>query len=411
MKVAHINHSDSHGGAARAAYRIHRALRQSGVDSVMWVAHPALDDWTVEGPTDRWQKLRAHLTFPLSALLNRLPAGSVPNSHSVNVIPSRWAEKSNTSPVDIVHLHWLGSDTASVADLGRIRKPIVWTLHDMWAFCGAEHYPTHRRWLEGYSRPDGNKLWPVDFDAWTWKRKHRAWKKPMHIVTPSHWLADCVRQSALMGDWPVSVVPNGVDTEVWTPVNRAVARSILGLPGNCPILAFGAMGGGKDPRKGFDLLQNALTLLRGRIEGLHLIVFGQTTPRNPPDPGFPVYYTGYLHDELSLRVLYSAADALVIPSRQDNLPNTGVEAMACGIPLVAFDTGGLPDLVTHERTGYLAHPFEAEDLAKGIAWILDSATRMANLGAEARNQAIERFAYPRIAAQYRKIYAQLVDSR
>lgn len=130
------------------------------------------------------------------------------------------------------------------------------------------------------------------------------------------------------------------------------------------------MGGGRDPRKGFDHLQAALQHLRDEssVRGLELVVFGQLPPQMPPSLGFPIHYTGHLHDDLSLRALYSAADAMVIPSRQDNLPNTGVEAHACGTPVVAFDTGGLPDIVEHQCTGYLAKVFDVSDPPLGLLY-------------------------------------------
>ncbi len=224
-----------------------------------------------------------------------------------------------------------------------------------------------------------------------WSRKRKHWQRPMHIGTPSRWLANCVRESALMRDWPVTVVPNCLDTERWQPLEKSLARQLLGLPSDVPLLLFGAMGGGNDPRKGFDLLLQALAHLRGEMPDLNLVVFGQLPPRNPPDLGFPIHYTGHLHDDLSLRALYSAADALVIPSRQDNLPNTGVEALACGTPVVAFNTGGLPDIVDHQQTGYLA-----------------DAERLSGLRVLARQTAVARFSNAVVAEKYKAVYEEAI---
>jgi glycosyltransferase involved in cell wall biosynthesis len=132
------------------------------------------------------------------------------------------------------------------------------------------------------------------------------------------------------------------------------------------------------------------------VRGLELVVFGQRAPKSPPSLGFPIHYTGHLHDDLSLRALYSSADAMAIPSRQDNLPNTGVEAHACGTPVVAFNTGGLPDIVEHKRTGYLAKAFETEDLAQGIAWVL-AQRDIGQLGQQAREGAVVRFSEGAVA--------------
>ena len=208
-----------------------------------------------------------------------------------------------------------------------------------------------------------------------------------------------------MRDWPVSVVHNPIDIERWKPVDQRQARDLHGLPTDRPLLLFGAMGGGRDPRKGFDLLLSALSHLRdeSKVRGLELVVFGQTAPKSKRDLGFPVHYVGHLHDDISLKVLYSATDAMVISSRQDNLPNSGVEAQACGTPVVAFDVGGLSDIVEHEHTGYLATPFDTEDLAKGILEVL-SQRKFGCLGSLARDRAVERFSYPTVAEQYQQIY-------
>jgi glycosyltransferase involved in cell wall biosynthesis len=211
-----------------------------------------------------------------------------------------------------------------------------------------------------------------------------------------------------MRDWPVSVVPNAIDTEAYRPIDRALARKLLRIPGDGPFLLFTAMGGTRDPRKGFDLLTSSLEHLRGEIEGLRLIVLGECAPAKPLNYGFPIHYTGRLNDDLILCLYYSAADAVVTPSRQDNLPNCAVEAHACGTPVVAFDVCGMRDIVEHETTGYLARAFDTEDLARGILWALESAERRKMLSVRSRQVAVERFSFPVVAKQYRDIYNQAV---
>jgi glycosyltransferase involved in cell wall biosynthesis len=176
------------------------------------------------------------------------------------------------------------------------------------------------------------------------------------------------------------------------------------LPVDVPLLLFGAMGGGLDPRKGFGLLSGALEYLRGEVPALELVIFGELAPRNPPDLGFPVHYTGHLHDDFSLRARYSAADALVVPSRQEAFGQTASEAQACGTPVVAFNIGGLPDIVEHHRTGYLAKAFDVADLAAGIAWVLGEDLRQAS-----REQVVERFSNAVVAEQYRAVYERALS--
>lgn len=412
MRVIHLNFSDINGGAARAAYRTHHCLREAGVDSTMWVNKAAAGDWTVEGPTSQKEKLSVALRSRIGGQLRRVLKTGNPIIHSPALLPSQWVKRINESDADVVNLHWVQGEMLSVADIGLIKKPIVWTLHDMWAFCGAEHYTEDHRWRDGYTH-DNRPGYESGFDLnrWVWGRKKKHWTRPMQIITPSNWLADCVRQSELMRDWPVSVVPNPLDTDRWKPVEQQQARKLLDLPADRPILLFGAMGGGSDPRKGLDLLLLALNHLRNepKVKGLELVVFGQKTPKSKPDLGFPIHYVGHLHDDVSLKLLYSATDAMVVPSRQEAFGQTASEAHACGTPVVAFDIGGLPDIVEHQQTGYLATPFDTEDLAKGIVEVL-SQRQSGSVGNLAWERAVEIFSCPVVAEQYCQAYSSAIRS-
>jgi len=410
VNILNLSFSDFSGGAHRAAFRIHQSLRYVDVESRMWVNKTTSGDWTVSGPTTRVAKalsmIRGEVVKPFT---NTLKTAN-PIIHSPSILPSQWVKRINASDANIVHLHWVQCEMLSIADIARIRKPIVWTLHDMWAFCGAEHFAWDNRWRDGYRR-DNRPAHESGFDLnrYTWQRKRKHWRRPLQIVCPSQWLADYVSTSALMHEWPVAVVPNPIDTDCWQPIDQPLARKLLGLPQDCSLLLFGALGGGSDHRKGFDLLLAALAHLRSepRLQNLQLVVFGQLAPQAPPQLGFPVHYTGHLHDDLSLRALYSAADAFVLPSRQDNLPNTGLEAHACGTPVVAFNTGGLPDIVADRVTGALAEPFEPASLAAAIRWVLEEPNRRHQLSTAARSRAERLWAPARIAGLYADIYKRV----
>ena len=411
MKLVHINYSDINGGAARAAYRIHHALIEYGIDSSMFVNQASAGDWTVQVPKGKLEKVVKKLTPSLGGLARHLLKTTNPIIHSPAIIPSKWPQRLNKMEADLIHIHWVNGEMLSIAGIGSIKTPIVWTLHDMWAFCGAEHYTEEFRWKEGYfkhNRPSYES--GFDLNRWTWERKLKHWQRPLHIVTPSSWLAECVHQSALMHDWPVTIVPNAIDTDIWQPVKKTLARQLLHLPPDVPLLVFGAMGGANDPRKGFDLLQSALEYLQGEIPGLELIIFGSLAPPTPIDLGYPMHYTGHLHDDISLRLLYSAADAIVVPSRLEAFGQTASEAHSCATPVIAFNTGGLPDIVDHKETGYLARPFDIGDLAKGIQWVLSDSVRHKELTQAARKKAVRCFSYPVVAEQYLKVYEQACKS-
>lgn len=410
MNSIHLCYSDINGGAARAAYRIHHALRRFGFDSIMQVTNASAGDWTVNAPNSKVARAVNRLRPTLGSIPNRLLKSGNPIIHSSSVLPSGLHKKLNASRADVLHMHWVNNEMLSIAEIGKLRKPLVWTLHDMWAFCGAEHLSSDFRWRDGYlltNRPSHES--GFDLNRWTWQRKIKHWRHPIQIVCPSHWLAECAKASVLMRNWPVSVIPNCIDTLAWQPIDKAIARQLLHLPPDAPLLAFGAMGSVKEPHKGFDLLQQALNHLRGQIPGLELIIFGQLAPKQAPDLGLQINYTGHLHDDVALQLLYSAADVLVIPSRQDNLPNTGVEAHACGTPVVAFNTCGLPDIVQHQVTGYLAQRFDTTDLATGIDWVLKTRERHQELSRNARARALQLWSEPVVAERYAAAYRQAVN--
>jgi glycosyltransferase involved in cell wall biosynthesis len=388
----------------------------------MLVNQAVIGDWTVKGPSSTLGKLKAKLYSGLGGIMGRLVKDGNPTPHSLACLPTNRAKDFNSAPIDLIHLHWVNGEMLSIKDIGSIRKPVVWTLHDMWAFSGAEHYVADdgaARWRAGYSPKSRLKSeGSVDLNAWTWQRKQKAWKhpKPMHIVTPSRWLTECAAQSELMKGWPMHVVPNPLNTEVWKPVDKATARELLHLPAKAPLLMFGAIGGAADPRKGFDLLRAALGFLKqtqiqnanAALQGLELIIFGQHAPEQAEDLGFPVHYMGHVHDDVSLRLLYSAADVMVVPSRQEAFGQTASEALACGTPVAAFNATGLIDVLEHRVSGYLAKPFEAEDLAIGIEWLFSELAQSNQLNIAARKRAVDCFSYPVVAKQYEAIYRQAI---
>ncbi|MFM2430401.1 MAG: hypothetical protein RLZZ511_1614 [Cyanobacteriota bacterium] len=398
-------------GGFKACERLHKALLRSDFSARMRVARKRSDSSMIDGPS-KIQSL-VNLAKPiLGSLAIQLQRSSNKIIRSPAAVPSGLVNQLNSSNIDLLNLHWVCGEFLSVEEIGRLRKPIVWTLHDMWPFSGAEHYgddAPNARWRVGYNsrnRLPGDR--GIDIDRWVWNRKCRSWKTPMHIVTPTEWLANCARQSVLMQNWPISVIPNPLDTECFRPWPKSMARQMLGLPQDKKLVLFGAIKGGSDPRKGWDLLQPTLAKLATQIPDLVGVVFGQSEPLNPPLLGLPLHWMGHIYDDITLALLYSAADVTVVPSRQDNLPQTGTEAQACGCPVVAFNTCGLPSVLVHQETGYLATPFDIEDLAQGIAWVLEDPHRYSLLSQQSRSRAVQIWSPDVIIEQYLKTYHQAI---
>jgi glycosyltransferase involved in cell wall biosynthesis len=429
LNILHVNSTDIGGGAARAAYRIHRSLVENGLahglTSQMRVISQLSDDPTVisgppAGQSPIWRRLQPHLA---QQRRRGFRTGN-PTLHSLawpsTGLGAELQQRHHQGQADLVHLHWLGDGTLSIEEIGLLPMPLVWTLHDQWAFCGAEHYtspPQHgetassdERFTKCYtpaSRPS-HEAGP-DINRRTWLRKHLSWRQPIHIVCPSNWLADCARRSSLMGNLPIMAIPYPINLNVWSPCNQLHARALLGLPSDRKLVLFGAIGGTSDYRKGSDLLFEALSQLSirvndGELEQLDLVVFGQGQPASIPRLGFRIHYAGILHDDLSLRLLYSAADVMVVPSRQEAFGQTASEAHACGCPVVGFRTGGLIDIVDDRITGALAEPFEPQSLATSIFWILHDKNRLQQLRSEARSRAERLWSEQSVACQYFNIY-------
>jgi glycosyltransferase involved in cell wall biosynthesis len=410
MRIDALNYSDTVGGAARAAYRLHHALLEQGIESRLIVNQKTLSEPEIKGPDSRFDYWRNRVSSKISRLVMKLLRTKSYLYHSPACIPSYHSEKLNASNADLVHLHWTNGEMVSIPDLARIKKPLIWTMHDMWGFCGAEHYTEDFRWRDGYAvsnRPPYES--GLDINRWTWLRKRKNWIKPIQIVTPSHWLAEQIRASKLMKDWPVQVIANPINTEQWQPHEKHKARQELNLPQDKPLLLFGALGGGGDPRKGFDLMMQSLVLLKPRMPNLELVIFGQNKPENPMDYGFKTYYVGHISDDLQLQTLYSAADVMVVPSRQEAFGQTASEALACGCPVAAFAVTGLLDVVEHQKSGYLAKPYDVTDLASGIEWLFKHQKESNILREQARKRAVDYFSYPVIAQQYTTLYQKVID--
>ena len=428
LRVLAMNHSDTVGGAARAAYRVHKAVRSLGVESILRVNQKALQDPSVQGPANKLSRLLAKFYSGMGQLLIK-PFKSNPAIYqSIALMPTRWAGQLNTSQNDVVHMHWVNGEMISIADIGKIQKPLMWTLHDMWGIAGAEHYCEDIRAHDGYTKENRPKdETGFDLNRWTWLRKVKHWKNPILITTPSRWMAEKISESALMKGWPVMAIANPLDTEIWRPIDQSIAREELGLPQNVPLILFGASGGAADPRKGFDLLLESLPLLQKSLHAqgmssLELVVFGQDEPKDGSELSnlnIPTHYMGHINNDHTLQLLYSAADVMVVPSRQETFGQTASEALACGCPVAAFGATGLLDVVEHLTCGYLAKPYDPQDLATGIEWLIRSQQDEKNAGRlnesslrlAARKHAVDHFSYPVIAKQYIAAYQYAIKMR
>ena len=411
MKVCLISSSNGRAGGHAAAYRLHQGL-QSEVSSTMLVGDKSRGDYSIVSPESRLAKAWVNVAPTLNALPKLFYPDRDRTTYSLQWLPDRVAAKVAKIDPDIVNLHWINSGYLQVETIAKFNRPIVWTLHDMWAFTGGCHYS---QGCDRYKQSCGNcpilksnKDW--DLSRWLWRRKAKSWRDiDLTIVTPSRWLAKCAAESSLFGGLRIEVIANGLNTQKYRPFERELAREIIGLPLDKKIILFGAVSASSNYRKGYHLLLPALQKLKQIAKQMELVIFGAEKPRDPPDFGIEARYLGKFNDDISIALLYSAVDVFIAPSIQDNLPNTVMEALACGTPCVAFNIGGMPDLIDPQQNGYLATAYEPEDLARGISWIIEDPERWQNLSACARSKVQREFTLEKQAQSYIQLYEDILD--
>ena len=395
-RVLHLSTYAGGGGAARAAAAVDLALQTRGVDSRLLSAHGT-----------KFRAARA-----ADRALWRLQRSATRTWRSPARFGSVSASDINASSADIVNLHWVTDGFLSIEQIGRISKPIVMSMYDMWPFCGSEHYGVDTpdaRWRIGYThdnRPADETGWDIDRDSWERKRRH--WQG-FHLIPASSWLTQAVSESALMSRWPVTRIPHPVNPAIFKPVDKVKARTQLGIDARRPTIAFLASAGITDERKGFDLLASALPQVRGDFPDVQVLVVGPAPERNQLPPGIDVIGIGQAHGDDALVRSYCAADVLAVPSREDNMPLTAMEAHMTGRPVVAFNIGGLPDIVAHRETGFLAPPLDAHNLGLGLSEALANARSSNSWGEQARERALRTWSFNAVADEYLNVYRQVLQ--
>ena len=319
---------------------------------------------------------------------------------------------------DLLHLHWINFGFLSIdtlRNLFALKKPIVWTLHDQWAFTGGCHYSRGCDHFLNHCHacPYLKKPGERDLSYRIFEQKVRLFDTANVLFTPpSRWLADEAMRSTLLRRFPFTVIPYAIDQNQFCLVDRADANAFLDLPTNSiPRLLFGSANV-TDTRKGFRYFAEALTLLHQQHPNLtpEILVFGKGRSYLFDELPYPIRQLGILTTEDEIVAAYNAADVMVVPSLEDNLPNTVIESLACGTPVVAFRTGGIPEMIDHQQNGYLATVGSAQELADGLAFVLTHPNPVL-LRQNARQSAELLFSEDVVAVQYIELYHSLMSER
>lgn len=405
MKILIINTAERKGGAAVACNRLHEALIANGYDSKMLVREKSSDDPKVYEFSHSVIRKKINLAFFFLELFILRFFKKKGYDFSLPWFGPSLVDHPLVKEADIIHLHWVQNSFITLNTIKKfesLKKPMVWTLHDMWAFTGGCHYNVSCRKFEHHCHncPQLKNNFIIDISKQIFDAKKETISNTIHIVCPSNWLAKEARSSFLLRNNPIDVIPYNINFDLFKPYEKQESKKMMGLdPGKKTIL-FVSMNI-EDERKGFQWFKETIIKLENSVpnweNNYEILAIGRNTDAKHFNT--PITYTGRLSNIEMISRAYAAADVFVAPSAQDNLPNTVIESLACGTPVVAFNIGGMPDMIEHEKNGYLAEFQNVADLTAGIQFCLTN-----KLSDYCRASALDKFNAQAIVNSYTKIY-------
>jgi glycosyltransferase involved in cell wall biosynthesis len=419
MKVVHLSTSDTNGGAAIAALRVFNAQIKSGIDSKLVVQLKHSNDSEVISLVQTFgDKLRFYKRFLQDELSIRTLSISSRGRFTFPYFGLNLSKNKLLNEADIINLHWINGGFISLktlANLVKINKPVVWTLHDMWAFTGGCHYNIDcEKFIDKCGFCPSLKIKSRnDFSRKIYLNKREIYKElNLKIVTSSNWLRKEAERSSLFRHKDIQTIPTPMDTKLFRPLDMKIIRKKLNFPIEKKLILFASMNL-TDERKGFRYLIQALSLLKKINADIYnttgLVVFGTLDKKVLNDIPFQVYQFGKINNQENIVEYYNAADLFVAPSLQDNLPNTVIESTCCGTPVVGFDVGGMPDMIDHLENGYLATLKSSEDLAKGINALLSTPEMLNKFRLACRVRAENLYNEDEVAQQYMELYSKIIS--
>ncbi|WP_430814650.1 glycosyltransferase [Carboxylicivirga sp. RSCT41] len=411
MKVLITNATTEKGGAARATIRNYNALKKAGLD-IQLVAdrtRPEQTDYISFNHSWLKDKYHRYINRKERAYIHKhVKKGSGYWSLSAN---NRYNLKKGllSHNADVIHLNWINDNFLSIGELAQINTPVVWTFHDMWAFTGGCHYTGEcLGYLSNCSDcPSVLEGKNKQFTSHLHQKKMEAIHNlDVSVVCPSSWMAEKAKESAIFSqNVRIEVIPNCLDTDVYKPY------PVQEKENNKKRVLFGAVNSLDDERKGGKYLLEGLRLLANDesiANEIELMVFGSDKNNELQNLPFPVKFMGFINNEEQLANIYSSADLFVVTSKEDNLPNTILESLACGTPVVAYNRGGIKDMVKHKVNGYLAMPFDSSDFVAGIKHVLFEADQSELLN-NCRKLILDNFSELAVAQKHIKLYQEITN--
>ena len=411
MKILIISKNENKGGAAKSSKRLFESLLKESIDVNYFVDIKTSDNnpriISLCSLNDKIKRI-LRTKFDLLPLLKYTDKSSLFSPNNTFFTKNILKKIASLNP-DIVHLHWVNKGMINIKDLLEINKPIVWTMHDSWLFTGGCHLPFDCKKFVVECNScyvlGSNKEKDLSYKIFNLKKKTFN-KLQINVVTPSNWLGGKAKESKLLKDQNINVIPNPIDVNAYSISDKTIARNLLGLPLDKTIILFGASSATSDINKGFVQLNKALNKIKSN--NILLVVIGGNEPNIIQEFKFPVKYLGHINDEDRMNLAYNSANVSVVPSLSENLSNTILESLSCGIPTVAFDIGGNCDMIEHKRNGYLAPPYDIDELSKGIDWILNNKD-YAELCENARGKVLNEFDSKLISKKHIELYKKVLN--
>jgi glycosyltransferase involved in cell wall biosynthesis len=412
LRVVHFSTADNDGGSGRSAYRIHSGLRALGWDSKMLVGTKVTSDQDVE-PVYGDSRAIKWAGYFIDNATRGVGLAYQWQPWSRRLKQHRWLHEADV--IQIYNLHGGYFPIPLLPYLSRL-APLIWRLSDMWPMTGHCVYPGPcERWKTGCGACPAMREHVelgVDTSAWLWRQKRSLYSKcDITVVAPSSWTERMAKESPLLGQFPVHRIPNGLNTQIFKPLARENACEVMAVDPVVKRILFVAHGLDNNPRKGGGALMDAIRLM-GHRPGVELMLAGvggaSWESANLP---MPVRRAGYITDDRLMAALYSCVDMIVVPSTVENLPNTLLEAMACGLPAVAVDAGGIRDAVLEGVTGFLVGQGDVAGLAARMGQLLDDQNIRYEMGREARRFILKDFSSSIQAERFSALYEDVIFRR
>ena len=403
MKILLLS-TDKFSGAGKAAQKINTALNELNISCDHKVLFNSKSEFDLKS---KIKKIIYKFKIKIYTFCGIISGKDSNDFQSLSLFPTNLSDEINKSDYDIINLTWI-NELLNIEDIGKIKKPIVWTLCDMWPIAGINHYENYKDdafWkFKNFNKFNFKKL---SLDKWIIKRKINSWNNNITLVSPSKWLLNCAKESIVTKHLQIENIPWPINRKVFNKKDKIKMRTRHSLPLDKKLILFNSFSGVYSMRKGGDLFFKSLEKINQEFE---VLIIGNYIDKNINQKvHHKIHWIGKIDNDLMLSELISCADLLVLPSRIDNLPQTGLEAQACGLPIVAFDTNGVKDLVEHKVDGYLAKPYDIKSLKDGIEWILNELDTSNELIKNSLKKSEEKWDSIIIAKKYKALYEKILN--